>query len=149
DLVYSSRCLINILDRAKQEDALEEMLRVVKPSGALVLSENFSAFVDRLNRVKRQFHAGPIDVDEHNLRLAFDDTLRRCRRRGWVPERIQGYAMTSFAVHVVIGRLTRRRGGRMAQRVLAPVLGAVARCDDVASRWLPQFGKDTTIVLRR
>jgi SAM-dependent methyltransferase len=148
DLVYTSRCLINILDPAKQAAAVGELLRVVKPNGTVVLSENFADFVERLNRVKTRFRAGPIDVDAHNLRLDFDVTLGLCRERGWVPERIQGYAMTHFAVHVLIGRLTRRRGGRAAQRVLAPVLAALARCDDVASRWLPQFGKDTTIVFR-
>jgi len=148
DLVYTSRCLINILDPAKQADALGEILRVVKPNGTVVLSENFAEFVERLNRVKKRFHAGPIDVDAHNLRLDFDDTLRLCRERGWVPGRIQGYAMTSFLAHVLIGGLTRRRGGRFAQRVFAPVLAALARFDDVASQWLPHFGKDTTIVLQ-
>jgi ubiquinone/menaquinone biosynthesis C-methylase UbiE len=148
DVVYTSRCLINILDRAKQQDALAEILRVVRWNGTVVLSENFSQCVDRLDRLKRRVHAGPIDVDIHNLRLDFDATLQTCRERGWIPETIQGYAMTNFVVHVLIGALTQRRGGRLAQRVMMPVLVALARCDDAVSRWLPHLGKDTTIVLR-
>lgn len=149
DVVYTSRCLINVLDRRKQASALGEILRVVKPGGTVLLSENFAQFVDRLNRVKKRLRAGGIDVDAHNLRLDFAGTVRLCREKGWRPERIRGYPITSVIAHILIGGLTRRRGGRVAQRILAPVLSVFARIDDVAGRWLLPLGKDTTIVLRQ
>ena len=149
DLVYTSRCLINLQDPAMQAAAVREILRIVKPDGTVVLSENFKEPVERMNRAKERFGSGPPDLDEHNLRLDFDRTLAICREHGWIPRQVRGFTLASFAAHVVIGRLTRRRGGRVAQRVAAPFLGVLARIDDAAGDWLPQFGKDTTITLQR
>jgi len=149
DVAYTSRSLINVQDRAMQGAAIREILRVVKPSGIVMLSENFKEPVGRLNRAKARFRAGPPEIDAYNLLLSLDDTLRLCGQVGWFAMRIDGYPIASFVAHVVIGRLTRRRGGRVAQRVLAPLYGLLARCDDLTNRWLPPFGKDTTIILKR
>ena len=120
DLVYTSRSLINVQERAMQDAAIRDLLRVVKPTGTVMLSENFEEAVKRLNQCKLRFRAGPPDNDPHNLRLNLADTLRMFERAGWAAERIDGYPIASFVAHVIVGRLTRRRGGRIAQRLLSP-----------------------------
>jgi SAM-dependent methyltransferase len=148
DVVYTSRSLINVQERGMQDAALRDLLRVVKRTGTVMLSENFEEPVTRLNQCKLRFRSGPPDNDPHNLRLNLADTLRMFERAGWATKRVEGYPITSFVAHVIVGRLTRRRGGRVAQRLLSPLYAALARCDDLLCAWFPAFGKDTTIVLR-
>lgn len=149
DLVYTSRVLINVQERAMQRAAIHELLRVVNAGGTVVLSENFEEPVAHLNRLKARYGAGAPEIDAHNLRLNLADTLRLCAHAGWVAIRIDGYPLASFVAHMVTGRLTQRRGGGLALRLLAPMLALLARCDDLASRRLPPFGKDTMIVFKQ
>ena len=146
DVVYTSRCLINVQDPGMQALALEEILRVAKADGTVVLSENFQEPIARLNRAKVRFWAGPPDKDDYNLRLNLESTLRLCRERGWLVTRIDGFPMSSFLANVVLGQLTRRRGGWI---IFEPLFRLVARLDDVVAARLPHFGKDTTITLTR
>ena len=148
DVVYTSRCLINLPERAMQQAALLEILRVVHPRGTVILTENFQEPVDRLNRVRERL-GDLAEHDPHNLRLNCEDTLRSCREHGWIMTRAQGFPLSSLVAHVLIGWFARRRGGRHAQRLLTPLVGIAARLDDVASRWLPYFGKDMTLTLTR
>jgi SAM-dependent methyltransferase len=149
DLIYTSRCLINVVDPDMQRAAIQEIFRVAKPSATVVLIENFEEAVGRLNHVKALWHAGPPEIDAHNLRLCLSDTLRFCRALGWVPERICGYPMAMFVAHVILGPLGRYRAGRLAARLFAPVMAILSRLDNLANGWLPVFGKDTMIILVR
>ncbi|MFN8545804.1 MAG: methyltransferase domain-containing protein [Candidatus Binatia bacterium] len=149
DVVYTSRCHINVLDRAMQQHALRELLRVANPGGTVVLIENFEAPVQRLNAAKRRWNSGPPEIDAHNLRLDLELTLRTCAELGWKPVQVLGYPLSSGVAHLLIGKLTKRHGGRVAERCLGPLFSVITRIDDVAAPWLPLFGKDTTVVLRR
>src|SRR5262245_19500265 len=149
DLVYTSRCLINVLDPDMQRVAIREIFRVAKPSATVVLIENFEEAVGRLNHAKALWHAGPPEIDAHNLRLCLSDTLRFCRELGWVPRRICGYPIAMFVDHVVIGQLRRYRAGRLAARLFAPVMAILSRVDKLADGRLPVFGKDTVVIFVR
>ncbi|MGH9539186.1 MAG: class I SAM-dependent methyltransferase, partial [Terriglobales bacterium] len=49
-VVYTSRCLINVLDSAMQTLAIREVFRVAKPGGSVILIENFEEPVAAVNR---------------------------------------------------------------------------------------------------
>ena len=49
DFVYTSRCLINVLDAQMQRQAMREAFRVAKPSGTVIFVENFEEPLIRMN----------------------------------------------------------------------------------------------------
>jgi len=67
DVVVSERCLINILDAGAQATALEEVARVVRPGGHLVVIEAFTDGLDHLNRARGELGLPSIPMTHHNL----------------------------------------------------------------------------------
>lgn len=67
DVVYTERCLINILDSNDQYRALEEILRVLKPGGVYVMIECFTDGYENYNRARTECGLGRIPVAHHNL----------------------------------------------------------------------------------
>jgi ubiquinone/menaquinone biosynthesis C-methylase UbiE len=67
DVVVSERCLINILDTEAQGTALEEVARVVRPGGHVVLIEAFTDGLENLNRARGELGLPPIPMTHHNL----------------------------------------------------------------------------------
>jgi SAM-dependent methyltransferase len=149
DVVYTSRCLINVLDAEMQRLAIRELLRVATPTGVVVLIENFEEPIARMNQAKERFHAGAPETDEHNLRLNLNTTIEYSRQLGWSPIRIRGNTLASFVHHVVAGRLTRHGGSGIAARLLYPVYIGLTWLEDCFGAGLPLFGKDTMVVLKR
>ena len=62
-------CLINILDADAQAAALDEIARVVRPGGHVVLIEAFTDGVDSLNRARGELGLASIPMTHHNLWL--------------------------------------------------------------------------------
>lgn len=67
DIVVSERCLINILDAKAQDEALEEVCRVLAPGGYLVMIEAFTDGLENLNRARDEIGLAPIPMTHHNL----------------------------------------------------------------------------------
>jgi SAM-dependent methyltransferase len=149
DVVYSSRCLINVLDPKMQEQAIREIFRVVKPNGRVILIENFREPLDRVNRARARFRSGSPVVDAHNLQLDLEKTLRLANELGWEPVVIRGNTLGSFVSHVLVARLFPRRGASLAERLLYPVYVGLTHLDDVFGKRLPLFGKDIMLLLER
>lgn len=61
DVVTSHRCLMALLVWERQQQALREIHRVLKPGGTLVLMEGTFEGVDRLNEFRRRFGLPEID----------------------------------------------------------------------------------------
>jgi SAM-dependent methyltransferase len=149
DLVYTSRCLINVPLHDMQQLALRELCRVVKPTGTVVLTENFDEPVASLNRAKARYKAGPPETDEQNLRLNLSTTIEHLRQQGWKPVWVRGNTLASFVHHVIAGKITRHGGSRIVERLLHPIYGGLCFLEDSFGGQLPLFGKDTTVVLAR
>jgi len=142
DVVYTSRCLINLLDPEVQRMAIREALRVTKPSGIVILIENFEEPVARMRR-----QGGDGTWDENNLLLSLRKTMHLCRELGWHPVRIHGNTLASFVAHSVVGRMP--RGQRFVEWLLSPLCGALTRIEDAFGRRLPLVGKDTMIAFSK
>ena len=67
DVVVSERCIINLLDRDDQRDAIREVHRVLRPGGICILIEGFTEGIESLNRARAEFGLPPIPVPFHNL----------------------------------------------------------------------------------
>src|SRR4051812_5097568 len=66
DVIYSERCLINILDWEGQQQALREIHRIMKPGGTYLMIECFTDGLDRLNRARQDCGLEPIAAAYHN-----------------------------------------------------------------------------------
>ena len=61
DVVTSHRCLMALLEWERQQAALREIHRVLKPGGTLVLMEGTFEGLERLNQYRRRFGLDEID----------------------------------------------------------------------------------------
>ena len=149
DVVFSSRCLINVQDKAMQHAALNEMFRVVRRGGTVLISENFEEAMARLSSARRFAGIAMPPRRVLTLHLNLADVLQLCAEKGWRVRRIRGYPMSYFFSEVLVRFLSDRRWGRISHRLLTPLTGVVARADAVVSMLLPPFGHDTTITVTR
>ena len=62
DVVTSHRCLMALLDWKKQQSALVEIARVLKPGGMLILMEGTFDGIERLNNWRVRFGLSEIDA---------------------------------------------------------------------------------------
>jgi ubiquinone/menaquinone biosynthesis C-methylase UbiE len=66
DVVYTERCLINILEWEGQEKALQEIHRVLRPGGCYLMIECFTDGLDNNNLARRQLGLPDIQEAYHN-----------------------------------------------------------------------------------
>lgn len=69
DIVFSIRCIINIMEWALQKKALQNMCTSVKSGGRLILLEAFSDGLENLNEARKELSLGSIKPASHNLHL--------------------------------------------------------------------------------
>ncbi len=80
DVVVTERCIINVMDRAHQADALHQVARVLAPGGHYVCIEAFTDGLTELNRAREELGLPPNDMPYHNLwfdKPWFLDTIAR------------------------------------------------------------------------
>ena len=149
DVVYTSRCLINVLDREMQHLAIREIFRVVKKSGIVVLIENFEEPVTRLDVLKKRYNTGRPVADDMNLRLNLESTIEYCRSLEWHPISIQGNTIASFSVQLVLPKLIGQRASELAEPLLHPFCVLLTLMDERLGSRLPLLGKDIMVVFKR
>jgi ubiquinone/menaquinone biosynthesis C-methylase UbiE len=67
DIVYTERCLINLLNWEDQQKALTEIKRVLKKGGFYFMVESFTDGFDNLNKARHELGLHNIPVAYHNL----------------------------------------------------------------------------------
>lgn len=72
DILLCQRVLINLLDRTDQQRALENLIRLTKPGGALLFIETFASGHEALDAARAEFDLPPIPPAVHNLPLTDD-----------------------------------------------------------------------------
>jgi len=73
DLIFTERCLQNIMDWELQKAALSNIARALKPNGKFVMLESFTDSFANLNAARRELALSEIPVPYHNL--PFDPEL--------------------------------------------------------------------------
>lgn len=79
DVVYTIRCIINLLNEKDQEKALENLGNVVKKGGKLILLEAFSDGLNELNQARSELELEPIPPAYHNLHLKKDLVVEKLK----------------------------------------------------------------------
>jgi SAM-dependent methyltransferase len=72
DLVYTQRCLINILDAEEQAEALREIARVLRPGGHYLMIECFTDGLENNNKARRECALPDIREAYHNHYIVKD-----------------------------------------------------------------------------
>jgi ubiquinone/menaquinone biosynthesis C-methylase UbiE len=67
DIIYSERCLINLLTWEDQQKGLSEIHRVLKKGGFYLMLESFTDGFDNLNKARNELGLDNIPVAHHNL----------------------------------------------------------------------------------
>lgn len=149
DVVYTSRCIINVPDPAKQSVAIREAFRVAKPEGTVIFIENFEEPVAAMNRAIENWGGGKPVRDEYNLLLSLKRTLELGREIGWRPIRIRNNTMASFVTHSLVRGIAPPRAAGLIDRLLYPLYVTLSRIEDALGSRLPLFGKDTMVVFKK
>lgn len=72
DVLLCQRVLINLMDAEDQKRALENLLSLVRPGGALLFIESFKSGMETLNAARMELGMEPISPAVHNLLLEDD-----------------------------------------------------------------------------
>lgn len=72
DIVYTTRCLINILTWEDQKIAIDECLRVTKRGGRVIFSEAFWEPLQKLNALRSMVRLPPLRMHDFNRYLYID-----------------------------------------------------------------------------
>lgn len=81
DIVYSERCLINILSWKKQKKALLEIHRVLKQDGVYIMIEAFTDGLKRLNKARSEIGLHAIKEAFHNRYFNKKELLKFIRNK--------------------------------------------------------------------
>ncbi len=149
DVVYTSRCLINVLDPEMQSLAMREAFRVAKGDGIVLFIENFDKPIAATNRAIERWGAGGPIMDEQNLPLGLQRTLEVAQGAGWHLVSTQGNTLASFLVHVLIPKIAWRKAATAVDHLFYPLYRTLTWIEDLLGSRLPLFGKDTMVIFKR
>lgn len=69
DVVFTERCIINLLDWNDQKEALRRMAKALKKGGRLLLLEAYKDGLEQLNRARHEVGLPAVPPAYHNLHL--------------------------------------------------------------------------------
>jgi len=67
DVIFTERCIINLLTWEEQQQALDEMCRILKKGGYILFMESFSEGYNNLNKARTELGLDSIPMPHHNL----------------------------------------------------------------------------------
>jgi SAM-dependent methyltransferase len=110
DLVYTTRCLINLPAWDMQRRAIDNILGALATGGVYVMIENFIEGHRNFNRVRDAFGLQPIAVRSHNLFFERAHLLQHLGSRVEVTEEINISSAYYLASRVLYSRICRDSG---------------------------------------
>ena len=147
DLVFTSRCLINIQDPSMQVVAIEEAMRTTKSSGSLVLIENFEEPVHALSKLRARYGYSQIR-DKHNVLLNLARTIGVAEQHGWSLVSARGNTVANHVSEFVRASLPTKLGNAL-DWTLWPFYLLITRIEDRFVNKLQFVGKDVMLVFRK
>jgi ubiquinone/menaquinone biosynthesis C-methylase UbiE len=103
DLLICQRVIINLLDVKDQKTALHNIIRAVRPGGALLFIEAFKSGLAQVNAARDEFGLAPIPPAIHNLYLDddffADGELLPFKAEGWT------FAANHLSTHYFVTRV--------------------------------------------
>lgn len=67
DLIYTTRCLINLTSWDLQKNAIKNIHRALKDDGVYLMFENFREGQENFNRIRKKYELAEISIRDHNL----------------------------------------------------------------------------------
>jgi ubiquinone/menaquinone biosynthesis C-methylase UbiE len=67
DVIYTERCIINLLSWEEQQLALKEMHRILRKGGYILFMESFTEGYNNLNKARNELGLDSIPMPHHNL----------------------------------------------------------------------------------
>jgi ubiquinone/menaquinone biosynthesis C-methylase UbiE len=112
DVVYTERCLINVMSWGGQQQALAEIARVLKPGGLCLLIECFTDGLANNNKARTECGLEPLSAAHHNLYFEPEAFDRHVAERfepvdpdAWAPERAAGLRRNFLSSHYFVARV--------------------------------------------
>lgn len=132
DVLICQRVIVNLLDRADQKTALDNIIAAVRPGGALIFVEAFTSGLDQLNAARSEFDLAPLQPAHHNLYLPDDffehPELSAFRNEGWTvsPTALSSHYFVSRVLHAaVIGTRPLKRNSEFVKFLTAALPPAI------------------------
>jgi len=122
DVVFTERCIINLLTWEDQKKALSNMARALKKGGILILVEAFQDGLDELNYARKDVGLEPIGPAYHNFYLNKDSVIKHTKEQGLTFVEENNFLSTYF----------------LGSRVLYP---AIAKANKVPIQYNTSFAK--------
>ena len=110
DLVYSTRCLINLTSSEAQYDAVAQIACLLKSGGAYVAIENFTDGQDNLNATRREIGLPEIPVRWHNLFFDPEEFVARTRPHFATCDFCDFSSAYYYATRIVYSKFCQMRG---------------------------------------
>jgi ubiquinone/menaquinone biosynthesis C-methylase UbiE len=123
DVVFTIRCVINILDWSDQREALRRMAQVIRKHGRLILLEAYKDGKEQLNRAREEIGLPAIPPAYHNLHLDKQKVVRHLTANGLVLQQENNFLSSYY----------------FGSRVLYPALAKIANRDVIYNGAFTKF----------
>lgn len=111
DVIFTERCIINLMELHDQQDALSRMAAALKKGGRMVLVESFTDGLSELNAARADLNLPAIGPAYHNLHLDKENTIKHLATEGLVLQEENNFLSTyTFGSRVVYPALARAVG---------------------------------------
>ncbi len=111
DVVFTERCIINLMEWQDQKNALTRMASALKAGGRMVLVESFTDGLAELNAARADVGLPAIGPAYHNLHLDKEKTIKHLAAEGLVFQEENNFLSTyTFGSRVVYPALARAAG---------------------------------------
>ncbi len=112
DLIYTTRCLINLPSWDFQKAAIEHICAALVPGGVYLMIENFIEGQSNFNRIRERFDLPPIAIRNHNCFFERQSLLNDVSRRFTVEEELNISSTYYLVSRVVYSKMCAATGAQ-------------------------------------
>ncbi|RME59032.1 class I SAM-dependent methyltransferase [Candidatus Parcubacteria bacterium] len=110
DLIYTTRCLINLPSWDLQQQSLENIADSLSERGHYIMIENFIDGHDNFNKVRREFGLPEIPVRDHNLFFRREKLVKYVSRKFEIVEEINISSSYYLVSRIVYSKICQGKG---------------------------------------